>query len=367
MNLPPEAGSIAVTAVPWLALGSRIPALRRYPGDPRLRAWCLAALFLALALTVFSAPVYLAVDRLARVPNLSQLLGNEATVVSATAILVLLTYVDRPGPAPARRVWSLVLTGGGFMALLAVLFLRVPSRPDQPDYWTSYALLPGVAAYRLVYLLCLGYTAVNLTRLGLAYASVSPRPATRLGVRLVALSGVVGCLDVVDECARVLGIGALTGSRTLSATTVFLLVIGGTIPGWGPRVGVDRALEWFADYRSLRRLYPLWRALHRAMPVVAFVPPPGALLDALDLRDVPFRLYRRVVEIGDALVLLASETDGAAGSAELARLAARFLAESAMAAGAAATVGRGSFRTDVRAIERLAGQYREATRGAVGG
>jgi hypothetical protein len=361
VTTPPELSSVLATSVPWLALASRLPSLRRRPDDPRLRAWCVSVLFLALALTVFSPQVYLAVDRLARAPNLAQLLGNEATVVSATAILVLLLHVDGPDAPPARRIWLLALTGAGFVAVLAALFLRVPTRPDQPDYWAHYASLPGVAEYRLVYLLFQGYAAVTLTRLAAVYASVSPRPATRLGVRLVAAGGVVGCLYVMDESARVLGpllgvtwLGALTSSRVLSAAAAGLIVFGGAIPSWGPRIGVDAGLAWLEEYRSLRRLYPLWRALCRAIPAVALVPPPGPLMDALDVRDVHFRLYRRVVEIGDGLVLLAAEAHAPAG-AELASLAARF--QTGSEDGETGT-GRGTFRRDVRTLERLARSYR---------
>jgi hypothetical protein len=351
----------AETVAPWLALAIRLPALRRRTGDALLQAWCVAVLAVAVTFTIFSPPVYLSIDRVARLPNLSQLLGNEAAVVGGTALLVFLAHVNRPELPRWRQSWHLWLVGLGVVLLLAALFLRIPSRPDQPDYWSHYAALPGVAVYRLVWLLYLGFVAFNLTRLSLRYARMSLRPVIRLGVRAIAAGGALGCLDVLDESARVLGpllgihwLGPLTNSRTLSTATVILCVAGDTLPSWGPRLGVDAALGWVEEHRSLRRLYPLWLMLCELVPTVALVPPRGRLMDALNVRDVHFRLYRRVVEIRDAVVLLASDVHARDGAPELAALVVALRAESAMIDGSPPDSGPGGFQAEVRALERLA-------------
>ena len=64
-------------------------------------------------------------------------------------------------------------------------------------------------------------------------------------------------------------------------------------------MGVPALYRWAERYRTCRRLYPLWRALCEANPGIALVPPMPVWRDALIVRDLGFRLYRRVVEIHD--------------------------------------------------------------------
>src|SRR5581483_1088027 len=70
-----------------------------------------------------------------------------------------------------------------------------------------------------------------------------------------------------------------------------LTLVGWTLPGWGPRVAA--AGRWVTAYRRHRRLYPLWSALHRAVPSIALAPARSALADRLAVRQLEFRLYRR--------------------------------------------------------------------------
>ena len=51
-------------------------------------------------------------------------------------------------------------------------------------------------------------------------------------------------------------------------------------------------------------LYPLWTDLLRDVPQVALEPPASRWRDRLQVRDLEFRLYRRVIEIEDCLCAL---------------------------------------------------------------
>jgi hypothetical protein len=62
--------------------------------------------------------------------------------------------------------------------------------------------------------------------------------------------------------------------------------------------------RWVNSYQSLRRLYPLWVTLYRSNPEIALFPPLSPLADALAVRDLGFRLCRRVIEIRDGLLTL---------------------------------------------------------------
>jgi hypothetical protein len=78
---------------------------------------------------------------------------------------------------------------------------------------------------------------------------------------------------------------------------LFLVLIGVLLPNVVGRL--SGAWHWSTDLRRHQRLRPLWQALYHAAPEIALVPPAPALLDAIDPRNVPFRLYRRVIEIRD--------------------------------------------------------------------
>jgi hypothetical protein len=123
--------------------------------------------------------------------------------------------------------------------------------------------------------------------LGLAYAAHE-------GLRVVAQR-----LGLGDPLA-----GSDLPTELLVAGSIGLIVVGSTLPAWGPRVGIPALHRWAGQYRAHRRLYPLWRALVRATPEIALVPPPSALADALAVRDLGFRLYRRVIEIRDGRLAL---------------------------------------------------------------
>jgi hypothetical protein len=90
----------------------------------------------------------------------------------------------------------------------------------------------------------------------------------------------------------------------LLAATVLPVVVGTTMPTWGPRVGLPRLLCWLGRYRAHRQLYPLWRDLCQAVPDVALVAPTGAWRDQLWVHRLKFRLHRRIAEIHDAQLAL---------------------------------------------------------------
>jgi len=74
-------------------------------------------------------------------------------------------------------------------------------------------------------------------------------------------------------------------------------------------LGLDAGPGLVGGYLSLQRLYPLWKTLGRTVPGVLLVTPRARIVELFDLRDIHFRLYRRVVEIRDAIVLLKRISD----------------------------------------------------------
>lgn len=300
-------------ALAWAAVIYKLPALRRSPDDPALRAYWLTLLTLALGVTVMMPPIYLTISQLTGVPNLARLLGNSLGLVAGWSVQVFLAHLsgaEAAGRETARRL-GIILVGA--LTLMAVLFAAAPVDKDTLDFAGGYGDVPFVLEYRLAFLAYFGLASGNVARHSWRYAHVVDRPALRLGLRLVALGGLAGVSYVIHEglyvVARRFGFGyplpdpnAIT--QVLVVLGVGLTVIGSTMPSWGPRIGVPRLCQWFDQYRSLQRLYPLWTALCRSTPEIALVPPRSALVDAVTLRDIGFRLYRRVVEIHDGWLAL---------------------------------------------------------------
>jgi len=80
------------------------------------------------------------------------------------------------------------------------------------------------------------------------------------------------------------------------------MVVGCTMPAWGPHIGIPALVIWLRRHRAHRHLYPLWRDLYQVNPEIALLRPLPRLIDALILYDLDFRLYRRVVEIRDGIL-----------------------------------------------------------------
>lgn len=307
-----------VTVLCWGAVAYKLPAFRRRPHDAGVRAYWLTLLLIALGLTVLQWPAYPALDAAAHHPNLARLLGDGLALGASwtvQAFLFHLNYPDQQAKRPIRAcAWALLIA----LVLMALFFLLIPSQPEDADLLNHAAGAPFVLEYRLAFLAYLGLALVNVVRLSWRYAAHATRPSMRLGLRLVATGGVLGLAYVAHEAAWVLAprLGAphlLSPSQTLPrlvmAGGIGLMVAGSTMPSWGPLLGVDALYRAAAYYRSLQRLYPLWRVLYEAMPTIALLPPVTRLAEWLDVRDLRLRLYRRVVEIRDGMVALRPYVD----------------------------------------------------------
>ncbi len=308
------------TVLAWAAVAYRLPVVWHGSGDPPRRFYWLTLLFLALALTVLLPPVYLASDRLAGVPNLARLLAHGLVLATGWAVQAFLLQLNYPDGSAWRRVRWLGWLTAGALAVMAVLFALAPVDDDSLEFMTRYADAPFMLEYWLVFLASLGLALSNVVRLSWRYADLTDRVALRLGLRVSAAGGVAGLGYVAHEgfyaTARRLGLGYPLGDKemltsVLVAVATSLMIIGSTMPAWGPRVGIPALYRWVGRYRAYRRLYPLWRALVEATPEIALLPPSSAPMDALTVRDLGFRLYRRVVEIRDGRLALRPYLDPA--------------------------------------------------------
>jgi hypothetical protein len=304
----------------WGAVVYRLPVLLRHRRDPGRRAYWLALLFLAVALTILLPPVYLWIDRLSGVANLSRLLGDSLGLIASWRTQSFFVHLERAGE-PARRPsrlgnWALV----GTLALMACLFMLAPVDREELDFVRVYGGAPFVLQYRLLLLAALGLALGSMVSSALRYAGATRQAVVALGLRLSAMGASFGLCFVAFEAARLVclrsGLGDVTPdadliTQVLIAAALGFMLVGTTVPSWGTRVGLPALLKWLDQYRSYRRLYRLWRALSRVNPGITLLPAATGVREAFPIRDLDLRLYRRVVEIRDGQLSLRPYMDPA--------------------------------------------------------
>ncbi|GAA2718745.1 MULTISPECIES: MAB_1171c family putative transporter [Streptomyces] len=294
----------------WCGLFYKVRALRKDPRDPALLALCAVFALSGMSFFVSLPPVWVQVDRITGVPNMAAVLAQCCVLSLVFGQQVVLTYWARP-PEEARRVarWQLGACAAAVAALITLFCLLTPTDQRVKDFTLYYVHDPYYVAYLSLYIAVYLVGEANVCRVCRRYAKVAGRTWLRRGLRVTA-AGAFICL----------GYGAVRAGNVLGTVFHFdlrawedvawlcgdvgsaLTLVGWTLPGWGPRVAAVG--NWLRAYHRHRRLYPLWAALHGAVPTIALTPPRGALADRLAFGQLEFRLYRRVIEIRDGQLAL---------------------------------------------------------------
>ena len=290
-------------AVAWLAVVLRAPGTWRSTGSPARRALWLALLSLALGWTLRVPAGYHALDNLTGVANLSQLIGDGFALGTGCAILAMLIFQTNDREGADRKVVLRVVALILVLVAMAVSFAAARFGEETTEFVTRYRTEPLFFAYSLPYLGLLSYVFFDLTRLCRRYAQLSDRRYLKTGMRLIQAAGALGILYVVLRVGYLVAVQAGAAglgvyepvSKLVVAVLSVLAIVGAVLPAAGPRVEA---------YRAHRELYPLWSELHRATPSIALDRPTSSARDRLRLRDLSFRLHRRVIEIRDGQLAL---------------------------------------------------------------
>lgn len=307
---------LAVTAA-GLGLGlDRFVVARHGVASAATRHAAGFAYVLSAAMVLLAPPTEALVAR-AGLPlglaDLPDLLGDVLRCATACQLQLLAGAIALPfraelhRGAARRRLALAAVVVATMCGLYSAAGIRLQDGDQQAVAGRAW-LLAGYDA------LVTGYVSACLVVLALGLArrarAVGPGPL-RTGLRLLFTSTLVGLVwtawgvdDVVDaartgaqSCAEdhvsaLLGAGCL-GLLVATAATVLL---GRLRAGWR---------NWYADYRRYRVLAPLWAALHRAYPEIVLMRTPGPLPP----RNARLALYRRVIEIHDARLLLRRHID----------------------------------------------------------
>jgi hypothetical protein len=317
--------SIGVFALLGAVLLARSPTVLRDAKQRALWATCFSlALCKVTALPAVNGKLLSLTDSAQTIPN----------VLGIACVFFLMRFIslitDHYATHPRAAAYQLV-AACAVAALLIVVAELAPHgiRSSDPQ------LLAGA-----VPLLVVVYWVLLDTYLGgiLAAATVqfwrmsrtAPPGALRIGLRCIVVGLFLTALYAAQKVGLVVarGFGATVPARLVGPvfdgirTTGAILAVGGAlVPATGWVRSVTRA------YGSLRALRPLWETMRRAFPDIILFSTRRALVERFGVDDVHLRLYRRVIEIRDGLLVLRDRLPPDVGPAAVAYLDARVPAD----------------------------------------
>jgi hypothetical protein len=301
---------LATAALLWAMVMYQSLHVQRHPADASVRILWLTFLALAVAATFFVPAVHFAAGRATGVANIAEPIARSAVLAAAFSAQNLLLHLALPtGPSRRARRWRWLVLACT-TAVLWTFFVLAPVDTATSMFTRDFGSSPYVIAYLAVFLVYLGFALVDVIRQCRRYGTAAEGPLAS-GLRLIALGCLLG-LGYVGTKATFLvtlaldapgdGSAESTLARTLAVSAGALVALGCVSPALGALAA--SALSWLRAYRTHWRLYALWAAMYSVSPEIALDPASSRLRDALRLRDVAFRLYRRVIEIRDGRLAL---------------------------------------------------------------
>jgi hypothetical protein len=324
-------------------------AWRQAPAERRsaiLPVW-VSGVFVVAAF-LFTAPtVGENINRLTGVPSVSILLVSLFATAYICSAQIMLWYWLRP----QQQAWLisrwLLLAYGSVAAAMIVLF-TVGSRSGAHhlDFLAVYPNTPFIAEFIAIHYVAFFVGISTVLYICWRWSTdpvTAEKPWLRRGLRITAtgLSGSV-TYSLMTLVAVVIGwfgpdttFWTVSIAPLLSALALPIVIVGMSIPTWGPRLSAARG--WItagaADFRDYWRLRPLWRALKEIDSTM--VHRPHGLGDWISVRS---RLFWRVIEINDwlqrlrryhspAVAVLVDQHEQATGLSTEARLAAHEAAQ----------------------------------------
>lgn len=290
----------------WFAFSYMLRLQRRQPSQVR-GAICVALGAFATGITLAIPPLATSIDQASGLPNLAKFVSHGcAMTIAASAEHMLLHLALPPAKAAARsRRW--VWVTGGALLTMAGLFAYTLSYDTPVQLTVEYARDSAVTAYLLIFMV-VGFFAycTDITRLCWRFARICGRPWLRRGLRITAVGAAVALLYSTNKIAYLIAYWSgyqPTGEREIAAVLVtisaLLMMIGLTMPAWGPILTITRRWD---DFRSYQRLEPLWRDLVDALPELELDASLRRRLGAV--RDIDYALTRRAAEIRDGCLAL---------------------------------------------------------------
>ncbi|MDI6099280.1 hypothetical protein QLQ12_11820 [Actinoplanes sp. NEAU-A12] len=290
--------------VGFITCGYKVRDLLRGPRSAALVALVVARLWPALSFTVATPWVYRQFDQWIGIPNTATLLVYSLIVLNSVTAQVLLLLWSHPPEVARRKALPRLAACAAVLVTMTVLFVAADVTSERPvDFDVYYARTPLIAAFLIIYLAFFAIGLGTSAWMTWRFSRAVDRPWLRRGLQLNAIGALFGLgydlAKTVSIVARWAGSSQLDavnviGAPVSASTGALLIAISSTLPAWGPRA--EQQWRW---KRAYRRLEPLWLALYRAEPSIALHPPRPTWRDRWDVRDIEYRLYRRLIEIRD--------------------------------------------------------------------
>lgn len=298
------------------ALLYRLPALLANPRNLALSALCAYFLFNSIAyfvdLDVFRGHL----TALLGFPNATTIVVQVSVVILTAAQQITVVNLTLP-PLEAKRATRWLAAGFGVaIAVLVLFFVAVHPHKEANAQEAIYLNLqdPGYALYFTYYLAVCAAGRFQTVVFAFRYARTIPEFWLRLGMWLVAGGSaliLVYCGVRYWQIAALHTTGIVGPWKSLfwliADTGTLMQIVGWTIPLWGPRL--EMIGRWLDSYRSYLQLAPLWQAVYRAAPAIALENPSSRRFAWIPPRPLDYHLYRRVIEIRDAELMLRQAAD----------------------------------------------------------
>jgi hypothetical protein len=280
----------------------------RDPANRSLRY--LTATLAALSASMTFQPLAQWLDHTTGILDLGRVAGNCCAIVGAGCAQIVLLRLAYPEADVRTRARVRLIAMTVSVAVAAGLFLITPARYSVDDpFVVSHAYYydtpsPAAAPYQFVVIAYLGWAAGEAVLRSHRYGRVGSVSLLRTGMGLISLGSclvlvylglklaTIALPDVAPGFVRYVQDHLLVTVFTVASLTI---LVGATLPSWGPRVGLDRLWERLAAARQCRQLGPLWTLVSTAAPQVAMLPHPA---------EPRLRRARMTVEILDGYVHL---------------------------------------------------------------
>lgn len=299
--------TLILAGVVWLSA-----IYRRPTGDRRdASAWALSGTLAALAmgLTLKVPAVYASGDATLGELTLPQLIEDACVVLSACCVVlsafgtqVLLLHLLQPAGAASKLARRHAVITGLTVTTMTVAFLAARPVAGRQALQAQLAE-PGLIEFRGIYLAFLAWVFVDMTRLCWRFSAQAGDRLLAIGLRLIALGGVVGLGYVGSGALQILAAGqhdvslvqqAQRNSDLLIGLATLLVVVGSVLSPVVTRITARRRRPKTAEAGTPAELQTLWRGLTQELP--EFVLPPAARAGLTGREE----LYRQVIEIEDA-------------------------------------------------------------------
>ncbi|MCM4083921.1 hypothetical protein LXN57_40880 [Actinoplanes sp. TRM88002] len=303
-------------------------AVRRNPRNARLWAVLFTIAVPATGITIATDGVYSAIARVSGQPHLPTLLMYCCCVGYSISAFIMTLLLKMPAHLAKPLIVRYIIFFTLSITTMIILFFNI--RADEADPLGMERAYAQSAVGGLFLLIFLGSFAAGLiaeARQSLQFArqvaATGGRPWLQLGLQYTA----AGALLAISYCAtKALSVVAAWVGLEIRAIDILgtilvmlgalTMTLGLTMPAWGPHC--SSAKETLRQAITYVQLHSLWAELVAQYPGIALDKPQSRLVDFANLRDLGYRLNRRVIEINDGILAVQSQASTPEQSGEIA-------------------------------------------------